>query len=520
MQLFNYPRARPLTLSLLLACGAGVSPPAMAGITCIVEDSETGTRDNGGADTGTEDDRATACGKGTVAGLVATAFGTNAVATGGRAVALGYNSHATGSSTVAIGVDSNASGSWSLALGSSSQGSAWGAIALGVSSDATGQFSTASGVYSRATGENSLALGGFLGVSATNVDSFRFTQATAARAIAVGSAAQAYAEEGVALGVKALVLADADRAAAIGSDSVASEADIVSFGHLASDLDFKGDAFGSDLRRRLVNVADGVGAHDAATVGQLDSFVAALGGGASFSGGVFSAPSYVIQGSNYNNVGSAFAAVDTRLDSLQDGIDAIPAGPQGPEGPQGPQGDTGPQGPEGPQGDTGPEGPQGDTGPEGPQGPIGTGTSSELAVEYDDAGNAAITLGGTDGTVVSNVADGAATGDAVNKGQLTKLTDAGISYKEKGNLVENGINQQEGHGLDHDLRKAYRHGELPYTFDVTDVAPTDPGQAVANVNISGPKMAQQTQPIQLVDQGGWVLSHDSAVGLMQALAPQ
>jgi len=39
-------------------------------------------------------------------------------------------------------------------------------------------------------------------------------------------------------------------------------------------------------------------------------------------------------------------------------------------------------------------------------------------VEYDDAGNAAITLGGTDGTVVANVADGVATGDAVNKGQL------------------------------------------------------------------------------------------------------
>src|SRR5690606_34161833 len=43
---------------------------------------------------------------------------------------------------------------------------------------------------------------------------------------------------------------------------------------------------------------------------------------------------------------------------------------------------------------------------------------SELAVEYDDAGNAAITLGGADGTGVSNVADGVAAGDAVNKGQL------------------------------------------------------------------------------------------------------
>src|SRR3546814_14478573 len=73
-------------------------------------------------------------------------------------------------------------------------------------------------------------------------------------------------------------------------------------------------------------------------------------------------------------------------------------------------GETGPEGPEGPKGDTGPEGSQ------GPEGPGGGG--SELAVEYDDTGNAAVTLGGTDGTVVSNVADGVAAGDAVNKGQL------------------------------------------------------------------------------------------------------
>src|SRR3546814_11718079 len=66
-----------------------------------------------------------------------------------------------------------------------------------------------------------------------------------------------------------------------------------------------------------------------------------------------------------------------------------------------------------------PEGPQGDTGPEGSQGPEGPGGGgSELAVEYDDTGNAAVTLGGTDGPVVSNVADGVAAGDAVNKGQL------------------------------------------------------------------------------------------------------
>src|SRR3546814_11758984 len=106
------------------------------------------------------------------------------------------------------------------------------------------------------------------------------------------------------------VLTGADRAVAIGSDSVASDADTVSFGHLATDEDeINGAPYGSDLQRRLVNVADGIGDHDAATVGQLASFVGALGGGAGFSGGVFTAPSSVIQGSSYNNVGAAFAAV-------------------------------------------------------------------------------------------------------------------------------------------------------------------------------------------------------------------
>src|SRR3546814_921232 len=101
-------------------------------------------------------------------------------------------------------------------------------------------------------------------------DLFRFTQATAARAIAIGNAAQVHAEEAVALGVKTRVLAGADRAVAIGSDSVASEADTVSFGHLATDEDeFTGGTYGSDLQRRLVNVADGIGDHDAATMGQL-----------------------------------------------------------------------------------------------------------------------------------------------------------------------------------------------------------------------------------------------------------
>lgn len=104
-------------------------------------------------------------------------------------------------------------------------------------------------------------------------------------------------------------------------------------------------------------------------------------------------------------------------------------------------------------------------------------------------------------------------------GMLTRLSDAGIGYKEKADLVENGITQHEGHGLDSELRKAYRDGELPYNFDVINVVQTGEGQGLANVTISGPKMpVPQTIPLQLVDQGRWVLSHDSATQLMQIMA--
>src|SRR3546814_6063498 len=89
----RFPRIRPLALSLLLACGAGASLPAVAGITCVVEHSEDGTQDTGCANTGTDDDSTTACGHGSVATvLVSTAFGTNAEATGGPSVALCYDS--------------------------------------------------------------------------------------------------------------------------------------------------------------------------------------------------------------------------------------------------------------------------------------------------------------------------------------------------------------------------------------------------------------------------------------------
>src|SRR3546814_10502987 len=76
--------------------------------------------------------------------------------------------------------------------------------------------------------------------------------------------------------------------------------------------------------RRIVNLAAGAEDSDAVNLGQLNglrdlwgtNLAAALGGGASWNGRVFTAPAFVIQGGSYNNVGGAFSAVDTALTTL------------------------------------------------------------------------------------------------------------------------------------------------------------------------------------------------------------
>lgn len=100
----------------------------------------------------------------------------------------------------------------------------------------------------------------------------------------------------------------------------------------------------------------------------------------------------------------------------------------------------------------------------------------------------------------------------------TQVTDPGVNYRDKNNFVENGIPQNEGMVADHDLRKAYRNGNFPETFAVTNIAPAGPNMAQADVAISGPKFAGPVQKhLVFVNQGGnWVLQHDAAIALIQA----
>lgn len=100
----------------------------------------------------------------------------------------------------------------------------------------------------------------------------------------------------------------------------------------------------------------------------------------------------------------------------------------------------------------------------------------------------------------------------------TRVTDPGVNYETKVGLVENGIPSGEGHVADHDLRKAFRNGNFPEQFNVTNIQPVAPNAVKADVAITGPKFAGPVEKnLAFIDQGGtWVLQHDSALALVQA----
>ena len=102
-------------------------------------------------------------------------------------------------------------------------------------------------------------------------------------------------------------------------------------------------------------------------------------------------------------------------------------------------------------------------------------------------------------------------------GLLNSLADPGVPFANKSNLVEGGISGTEAHLADHDLKKAAKNGELPLTFNVTNIQPGAPGSATADVAVSGPKLPTPvTQNVTFVNQGGWMLSRASAMELLQA----
>jgi hypothetical protein len=103
-------------------------------------------------------------------------------------------------------------------------------------------------------------------------------------------------------------------------------------------------------------------------------------------------------------------------------------------------------------------------------------------------------------------------------GVLTSLADPNVPFANKSNLVEGGISGTEAHLADHEFKKAAKNGDFPLAFNVTNIQPgTTPGSATADVAVSGPKIPSPvSQNVTFINQGSWVLSRASAMGLLQA----
>lgn len=232
---------------------------------------------------------------------------------------------------------------------------------------------------------------------------------TSGQATAVGAAAHADAPGSTALGQGASATVDARGSVALGQFTTTDRARTVAVGN-----------------RTLSQLANGTDLQDGVTVNQLDFAMAGFGGGASFLGGVYTAPQFILTApgaaGTYSDTNSALLALDNGLNAVNTRVDNLPTGGTGGTGPQGPQGATGPQGPKGDPGAPGKDG-------------TGTGTDA-LAVHYDDSTQSQVTLAGSGGTTISNVKAGVADDDAANVGQVSEQVQAAIntakSYADAG----------------------------------------------------------------------------------------
>ena len=232
-----------------------------------------------------------------------TAFGGNAKATGNNSTALGRESKASGSESTAVGTEANSSAQSAVAVGNKAQATASGAIAegseakatgtnsvaLGVKTEAAGNASVAEGFNSKATADNAIALGNEAKASNTNTIAIgKSSSASNINSIAIGDSSKTTGSWGVALGPNSKT--NTDWSVSLGGNSEVNSSWSTALGYMAS-VDKNGGmsvalgaqskvksgdgdvvSVGNDnLKRKIINVANGVNANDAVNKSQLDA---------------------------------------------------------------------------------------------------------------------------------------------------------------------------------------------------------------------------------------------------------
>ncbi len=162
------------------------------------------------------------------------------------------------------------------------------AVAIGDSAQASlaNEGGTAVGSFAKALGLNSVALGRGAAVSESATSGF-----------ALGSSSRVDGNGSVAIGAQAWVTAK--NSVALGYGSRADEEGTVSVGN-------------ASVRRRIVNVANGRNATDAATVGQLRGALATLGGDVDANGNIIN-PTFNVQGSQQSTLNDALSTLDSAV---------------------------------------------------------------------------------------------------------------------------------------------------------------------------------------------------------------
>lgn len=152
------------------------------------------------------------------------------------------------------------------------------AIALGEGVNVTGDGVIAiAGEQTLANGNDVIAIGNNSQITSSNNIGIgnHLWNAGKQNTVIIGNYGKAAAENAVVLGGNGKVSEDATNSVALGADSVATEENVVSVGHKALDVGGNAisGAYSEDLNRRIVNVADGINATDAATVGQMNTII-------------------------------------------------------------------------------------------------------------------------------------------------------------------------------------------------------------------------------------------------------
>ncbi|BFI94994.1 MAG: hypothetical protein RSP_05040 [Rhodanobacter sp.] len=121
------------------------------------------------------------------------------------------------------------------------------------------------------------------------------------------AAAPYVAANNVVLGYQASVGNATQNSVALGANTVVNDSNAVGVGN-----------------RTIEQLADGVYANDAVAIDQLNKAMSYLGGGAGFSNGTWTAPTYSLSGNVFNNVGSALTYLDNRITGLPSGGGSAP----------------------------------------------------------------------------------------------------------------------------------------------------------------------------------------------------